>query len=184
MKRNIIILVLIILAIFIAYKGVDIQTVDEYYQSHLDDIKPDSKTVSLSIRCDTVLNNLALLPAELKSDEFIPPDGVVLPKTQYVLREGDSVFDILIRATRHKKIQLEYLGNPDKGQDIVYIKGIHYLYEFSCGPLSGWMFKVNGKFSNGNCSEYVLKDGDEIEWVYSCDLGRDVGNNYGEESGE
>jgi len=57
----------------------------------------------------------------------------------------------------------------------VYIRGIHYLYEFSCGPLSGWMYRVDGEFPNYGCSRYVLRDGQTIEWVYTCDLGRDVG---------
>ena len=26
-------------------------------------------------------------------------------------------------------------------------------------------------------SSYYLKDGDVIEWVYTCDLGKDVGDN-------
>ena len=182
MKRNIIALVLIIIAIFVAFNGIDIQTVDEYYLTHLDDIKSDSKTVFLSIRCDTVLDNYDLLAESLKSNEYVPADGVILPRTRYVLRDGDSVFDILLRSTRFNKIQLEYKGNPLQGQSGVYIKGIHFLYEFSCGPLSGWLFKVNGVFATGNSSDYELKDGDVIEWVYSCDLGRDVGNSYGEDS--
>ena len=56
-----------------------------------------------------------------------------------------------------------------------YIEGIHNLYEFDCGDLSGWMYKVNGWFPNYGCSRYQLKQGDVIEWVYTCDLGKDVG---------
>ena len=43
---------------------------------------------------------------------------------------------------------------------------------------SGWMYKVNGWFPNYGCSRYQLKDGDVIEWVYTCDLGKDVGGDY------
>ena len=62
----------------------------------------------------------------------------------------------------------------------VYVQGINHLYEFSCGELSGWMYKVNGVFPNYGCSKYVLKNGDKIEWVYTCDLGRDVGGYMGD----
>ena len=58
-----------------------------------------------------------------------------------------------------------------------YIEGINYLYEFDGGNLSGWMYKVNGWFPNYGCSSYYLSDGDVIEWVYTCDLGKDVGDN-------
>ena len=37
------------------------------------------------------------------------------------------------------------------------------------------MYKVNGWFPNYGCSRYSVQDGDVIEWVYTCDLGRDVG---------
>ena len=58
------------------------------------------------------------------------------------------------------------------------MQGINYLYEYSCGPLSGWMFRVNGEYPGKGCSNYILQDGDQVEWVYTCDLGRDVGHPY------
>ncbi len=181
MKKNIVALILILIAVIVAVNGIDIQTVDEYYLTHIDDIKEDSKTVYLSIRCDTVLNNWDSLDKELQSSEYIPSDGVILAKTRYVLREGDNVFTLLLRVARYNKIPFDYQSNPLQGQNGAYVKGIHYLYEFSCGPLSGWLYKVNGIFSSGDSASYVLKDNDSVEWVYSCDLGRDVGNPYGEE---
>ncbi len=59
-----------------------------------------------------------------------------------------------------------------------YIEGIHNLYEFDCGELSGWMYKVNDWFPNYGCSRYQLKDGDVICWEYTCNLGIDVGGYY------
>jgi len=57
-----------------------------------------------------------------------------------------------------------------------YIEGIGNLYEFDCGPESGWMYKVNGWFPNFGCSSYPLSDGDNIVWCYTCNgLGADVG---------
>ena len=52
----------------------------------------------------------------------------------------------------------------------------------SCGELSGWMYKVNNKFPKYGCSNYNLKDGDDIVWSYTCDLGRDVGCDFVEEN--
>ena len=56
-----------------------------------------------------------------------------------------------------------------------YIEGIGNIYEFDCGELSGWLYKVNGNFPSYGCSRYKLKPGDKVEWVYTCDLGNDVG---------
>ena len=170
MKKNILALFAVILIAAAVINGVHIQSVDEYYLTHIDDITPESETVKISIRCDTVLSHYSELDPALQSEEFVPKNGVILPETQYVLREGDTVFDILNRAVRYNKIQMEFEG----------AEGIHFLYEFSCGPLSGCMFRVDGAFPNSGCAAYKLKNGQVIEWVYTCDLGNDVGNNWAE----
>lgn len=175
MKKDILALSVIILIIAVIINGTNIQSVDEYYLTHIDDITENSETVFISIRCDTILDNLDNLDESLRSDEYVPKDGVILPRTEYVLREGDTVFDILDRAVRYNRIQMEYQGSDQNSFGSVYIRGINYLYEFSCGELSGWMYKVDGEYPNYGCSKYKLKDGQEIEWVYTCDLGNDVG---------
>lgn len=175
MKKDLLALFGIILIIAVVINGTNIQSVDEYYLTHIDDITPESETVTIGIRCDTVLDNWDDLDPALKSDEFVPPDGVILAPTKYVLRPGDTVFDILDRAVRYNKIQMEYQGADENSYGSVYIRGIHYLYEFSCGSLSGWMYRVDGEFPNYGCSKYELKDGQTIEWIYTCDLGNDVG---------
>jgi len=71
---------------------------------------------------------------------------------------------------------MEYTSNPMFNS--VYIAGINNLYEFDCGELSGWMYRVNGWFPNYGCSAYTLKQGDVIEWLYTCDLGNDIGGGY------
>ena len=36
------------------------------------------------------------------------------------------------------------------------------------------MYRVNGVFPDVGCGEYQLSDDDRIEWLYTCDLGRDL----------
>ena len=45
---------------------------------------------------------------------------------------------------------------------------------------SGWMYSVNGVFPNYGASSYNLRMETRIEWVYTCNLGDDVGNHYEE----
>jgi hypothetical protein len=40
------------------------------------------------------------------------------------------------------------------------------------------MYKVNDWFPTYGSSRYALKDGDRIEWIYTCDLGRDIGGDW------
>ena len=127
MKKDIIAIFAIILIIAVVISGTNIQSVDEYYLTHIDDITPDSKTVKISIRCDTILENYENLDSSLQSDEYVPTDGVILPETEYVLRPGDTVFDILSRAVRYNKIQMEYQGADENSFGSVYVKVIHWL---------------------------------------------------------
>ena len=57
MKKDIIAIFVIVLLVALVISGTNIQSVDEYYLTHIDDITPESETVTLSIRCDTVLSN-------------------------------------------------------------------------------------------------------------------------------
>ncbi|MGM9613784.1 MAG: DUF4430 domain-containing protein [Butyricicoccus sp.] len=131
-------------------------------------------TCTLSVRCDTILNNIGWLDPE--KVELVPEDGVIFPMTQVTFYEGESVFNVLQREMKKAKIHMEFENTPIYNS--AYIEGIHNLYEFDCGELSGWMYKVNGWFPNYGCSRYQLKDGDVVEWVYTCDLGVDVGGYY------
>lgn len=174
MKKKIIIISAVLLAAAAIFTAMNFQSADEYYLDHADDITPESETVFLTISCGSVFDNYEKLDSDLKNGEYIPSDGVILRRTEYVLREGDTVFDILYRAARHEKIQFEYQGANGNSFGTAYVQGINYLYEFSCGSTSGWTYSVNGVFPNYGCSKYELCDKDEIEWVYTCDLGQNT----------
>lgn len=77
MKKDILAVFGIILLIAAVINGTNIQSVDEYYLTHIDDITPESETVIISIRCGTVLDNYDDLDPALKSEEFVPADGVI-----------------------------------------------------------------------------------------------------------
>lgn len=128
-------------------------------------------TCTFSIECSTILNNLKdLNPDKL---ELVPSNGVILEPITVTFYEGESVFDVLQRVCRENDIHMESSWTPIYNS--AYIEGIHNLYEFDCGALSGWMYRVNGWYPNYGCSRYQLKDGEVVEWRYTCDLGNDVG---------
>lgn len=131
-------------------------------------------TCTLSVRCDTILDNIEWLAPE--KAELVPEDGVIFPEQSVVFYEGESVFNLLLREMKKNKIHLEFENTPMYNS--AYIEGIGNLYEYDCGELSGWMYKVNGWFPNYGCSRYQLKAGDKVEWVYTCNLGKDVGGAY------
>ena len=136
--------------------------------------KGKAYSCTFSIECSTILNNLDMLDPEKL--EMVPSGGVILAKTTVTFYEGESVYDVLQRICKEQGIHMESSWTPIYNS--AYVEGIHNLYEFDCGALSGWMYKVNGWYPNYGSSRYQLKDGDVVEWRYTCDLGYDVGGAY------
>ena len=131
-------------------------------------------TCTLSISCATILDNKDLCDPE--KWELVPENGWILEPTVVTFYEGESVFNVLQRTCKQQGIHMEFSNTPVYNS--AYIEGIHNLYEFDVGNESGWMYRVNDWFPNYGCSRYLLQDGDVIEWVYTCDLGNDVGGGY------
>ncbi|MCT7399980.1 DUF4430 domain-containing protein [Eubacterium sp. LFL-14] len=101
-----------------------------------------------------------------------PKDGVIYETKEVKFTEGESCFDILERELKNAGILIESSITP--ATKSVYIEGINNLYEFDCGKQSGWMYTVNGDVPNVSCSEYKIKENDEIKFQYTCNLGEDI----------
>lgn len=99
MKKDIALLIVIILAAAAVIKGVDIQSVDEYYSLHSDDTANAAHTVTLTVDCSDILDNYDML-------DKISVTSVMFPLTALLcLRK--NMFSV--RATPHlicwKKLQ-------------------------------------------------------------------------------
>ena len=137
--------------------------------------RTNAYTCTLSVSCETILDHMDSLSGG--KEDLIPTDGVIFPATKVTFYEGESVFNVLQREMKANKIHMEFVNTPVYNSS--YIEGIQNLYEFDCGELSGWMYRVNGWFPNYGSSRYQLADGDVVEWVYTCDWGRDLGSELG-----
>ena len=133
--------------------------------------RPDENICYITITCNTALESGELSEAML---EILPENGVILENYEAKYEDGESVFDVIARAVWDNKIHMEYSGT----KSVPYIEGVANLYEFDCGSLSGWMYRVNGWFPSFGMGQYKVERGDSIELIYTCDLGKDVGDNY------
>lgn len=131
-------------------------------------------TCTLSVECGTLLTDLSRLDPE--KVELVPADGIILSPVTVHFSEGESAFDVLLKAAVHDRIHLEYTESPLYHS--MYIEGINNIYEFDAGALSGWMYSVNGEYPGFGASAYRLSDGDVVKFLFTCDLGEDVGNSY------
>jgi len=102
----------------------------------------------------------------------ISSNEVPLPPTEMEISEGDTVLDALIKITKEKKIQMDYRGGQGAS---AYVEGMANVYEFDRGPGSGWMYRVNGIFPDRGAGVVPLRPGDRVEWLYTTDLGKDLG---------
>ena len=138
-------------------------SVKDYYSVNLDSASEGDNTVTISINCK-ILEDI---------DAEIPEDGYILKPTEYVIQDGDTVFDALLAVTRANQIKISYTGSGG-GLISVYVNSIDGLAEMQYGALSGWIYRVNKYTPDVGCGSYDLHDGDVIEWVYTLDLGKDV----------
>lgn len=121
-------------------------------------------TCTLEIRCDDALASASL------SDEkraLLPANGAIVEKCEVGFNAGESVFDILSRTVRERKLHLDFSETP--AYNSTYIKGISNLYELDCGEFSGWLYTVNKKSPDVGYSQYKPENGDDISFAYTCD---------------
>jgi hypothetical protein len=156
----------------------DVQIFGEDHPEMREPVEPEnmtvgdgSFTVTLSVSAHMILPNMHLLHSD--KHELVPEDGIIFPPTEVTAYEGESVFNVLQREMRRARIHMASRFTPMFNS--AYVEAINNLYEFDVGPLSGWMYSVNGWFPNFGASRYLLSPGDVIEWVYTVDLGRDLG---------
>lgn len=156
--KNYLIIFAIMAALLTAAVLIRFESADSYYGSSLAPIEDPIGEVTLLIRCDTVVG---------KRDD-VPENGELL-SLSLSIGNGDTVRDVLIRAARENGIKIDADGGKN-----YYVRAIENISEFDFGDLSGWMYRVNGEFPSVGCSEYVLRDNDIIEWLYTTDMGEDL----------
>lgn len=163
-RKNILLICFFFIASLIVIYSTDFESVNTH--SRVEEKSNVIGNVSLSIRCDTV--------AGRGNSEFIPPDGCILDTTGFEIEPGNTVYDVLEEATKRFNIHMDKKG----GDGFIYISAIGHLYELQFGEMSGWVYHVNGNSPSVGCDNYIVSDGDIIEWMYTLDLGADVGNTF------
>ncbi|QEY35775.1 DUF4430 domain-containing protein [Caproiciproducens galactitolivorans] len=119
---------------------------------------------TLFISCNDILKNREKFSEDKLS--LVPKDGVILAEKSVEIKNGETVYDVLLRETKSNGIPMESASAPV--YQSIYIKGIHNIYEKDFGASSGWTYTVNGKQPPVGCNQYQLKNGDKIQWLFIC----------------
>ena len=157
-RKNYVFVLVLAAAVAVGVQFVQLEKTENYY-GQAAQLGADTISTTIAIRCDKVAGQR----------DYIPADGVVLPVTEMELNRGATAAEQLVAAARMHNIHIENEGGVSD-----YISGMAYLYEYDFGDLSGWVFCVNGEVAAVGCGEYVLSEGDSVEWVYSLEMGMDI----------
>ena len=111
------------------------------------------------------LVNIGYVPPGVQESEEIYVDLVIdygngdeQSFSGVVLRQGDTVFNLLEILERQKGIVVEKRNFPGLGVFIEAIQGVHNMNN------SYWQFWVNGKYAEVGANQYVVHDGDKVLW--------------------
>lgn len=85
--------------------------------------------------------------------------GAILSPVKVNIKQGDTVSDVLLKAAGSK------VDSKGSGSSF-YVEGIDNIYEFDYGPLSGWLYQVNGVMGSKSAGIVGVNDGDQIVWKY------------------
>lgn len=105
--------------------------------------------------------------------EVLGPGGspVIAPPTTVPIDSNATVLSASIKGLQANRLAYQTSGSGAG----TYITSINNLAQLDNGPLSGWLYKVNNTFPSEGPGSYKVKPGDTITWVYTNDLGKDVG---------
>ncbi|HCC35428.1 MAG TPA: hypothetical protein DEQ02_07275 [Ruminococcaceae bacterium] len=117
-------------------------------------------TVTISVDCKTAVD------AGYEIASAVSESGYILSGKTLVLNKNASVYDALKQSGLVVSASGSAMG--------MYVSAIQSLKEKACGNGSGWLYSVNGTYSNKSCDKFTLSDGDSIRWRYSCDNGKDL----------
>ncbi|MBR5533976.1 MAG: S-layer homology domain-containing protein, partial [Ruminiclostridium sp.] len=110
------------------------------------------------------------------------PLGTIIPATQVPYTTGDTIASVTLRLLDAMDFTASYEGSQTSGFYLEAIgnfihKNTYYASfgEFDAGVGSGWMITWNNWFIDQGASEFTVKNGDVIRWQYTCQLGKDIG---------
>ncbi|WP_214658884.1 leucine-rich repeat protein [Candidatus Formimonas warabiya] len=111
--------------------------------------------------------------------DYRQPFGEILPFTEVPITEGMTIREALEVALATKEIRV--IGEEDYVEGIGPVtseavgRTVTSLSEFDSGNQSGWMVNLNDWFIDKGAHQFTVKDGDVVEWLYTCNLGADLG---------
>ena len=111
--------------------------------------------------------------------------GTIIPQTKVPFKSGESIAQVTIRLLDHLGIGYSYTGSLTGNFYLASIKNFEAnntsydsMGEFDAGTGSGWMITLNDWFIDKSTAAFTVSNGDVIQWKYTCQVGKDIGDTY------
>ena len=117
--------------------------------------------------------NTRIDPSTSVTFEVLGPGGttVIASPTNVSIDANETALSASVKGLQANRLAFQTSGSGAG----TYVTSINNLAQLDNGPLSGWLYKVNNTFPSEGPAVYRVNPGDTITWVYTNDLGRDVG---------
>lgn len=131
-----------------------------------------------------VVDNVQRLANEVATldPKYQEPFGEILPTTEIPITEGLTMRGALEKGLATQNINVYGAQNYVSGIGPVTsadrTRTVDRLSEFDGGRYSGWMVTLNDWFINAGANSFPVKDGDVVEFCYTCNLGVDVDGDF------
>ncbi|MHC1722355.1 MAG: immunoglobulin-like domain-containing protein [Aminipila sp.] len=99
--------------------------------------------------------------------------GTWIPTTSVTLKKDAKVYHAFVKVLNDAGFT--YVGANRNYVSSITNKDGKTLAEFTNGPDSGWLYKVNEKVPNVGLKDYTIANGDKIVWYYTNDWTKDPG---------
>lgn len=119
-------------------------------------------TCTVTVECKSILSNMDNLKAG--HEAYVPSDGYIINGCTVTVDNGSSAYDAVKTACSKQGVYLN-TSNSSYG---IYVSGFNNIDEKDCGSQSGWLYSVNGTYPGKSCSKYILSNGDNVVFTYTC----------------
>jgi len=117
---------------------------------------------TVTVECKKVLNYMDNLKAG--HEAYVPSGGIFFSNYPVTIKNGSTAYDAVKIACTDNGVTI----NASNSQYGTYIAGFNNIDEKDCGNQSGWLYSVNGKTPGKSCGKYIVSNGDNIVFSYTC----------------
>ena len=119
-------------------------------------------TCTVTVECKSILSHMDNLKAG--HEAYVPSNGYMINGCTVTVKNGSSAYDAVKTACDEQGVHINAVSSSYG----IYVAGFNNIDEKDCGSESGWLYSVNGRLPSKSCGKYILSNGDNVVFTYTC----------------